>query len=255
MVDGSDLPVAATQTSVRILETLIDLDGGGVTAVAEALGRSKSSVHNHLETLTGLGFVVKDDHEYRVSLRFLHIGSYARQQYPIYTAGIDEVVQLSTAANCSAGIVVLEADSVICLHHRLGPNTGTPRVGAGDQLPLHTAAGKAILAALPEARREDLLADHAFDAGTEQSYSSRAELDAELQTVTARGLAVDREEWYPDMRGIAAAVEAPDGSVRGAIYVLTDTESLSGKRFQQDLPGLVISSATQIQNTLRESEN
>lgn len=254
MVDRSDLPVTATQTSTRIIETLIELDGAGVTDIANALDRSKSSVHNHLNTLTGLGFVVKDDYEYRVSLRFLQIGSYARSQYPIYMAGESEVAQLSAASGCSTGIAVLEGDSVVCLHHRLAPDTETPRVTAGDRLPLHcTAAGKVILATLSEARRDELFADYTFDAGIEQSHSTRSELEAELQTIQARGLAVDREEWYPDQRGIAAAVNGVDGEVQGAIYLLTDTESLSGKRFQQDLPGLVISSANQIRNTLRNS--
>jgi DNA-binding IclR family transcriptional regulator len=252
MIDRLDLPVTATQTSTRIIETLIELDGAGVTDIANALDRSKSSVHNHLETLTGLGFVVKDDYEYRVSLRFLQIGSYARSQYPIYTAGESEVDQLSTASGCSTGIAVLEGDSVVCLYHRPDLDTETPRVTAGDRLPLHcTAAGKAILAALSEARRDELLAGYTFDAGIEQSHSSRAELEAELQTIQTRGLAVDREEWYPDQRGIAAVVRGVDGEIQGAIYLLTDTERLSGKRFQQDLPGLVISSANKIRNTLR----
>jgi len=254
MVDASDLPVTATGTSVQILETLMEHDGAGVTEIATALDRSKSSVHNHLETLVGLGFVVKDGYDYRVSLRFLSVGSYARSQYPLYTAGVSEVVQLSTASGCSAGLAVLEGDSVVCLHHRLGPDVDAPRVEAGDRLPLAcTAAGKAILAALGEARRDELLAAYSFEGGTAQSHSSRSELDAELGTVQTRGLAVDREEWYPDQRGIATAVTGVDGELRGAIYLLTATEGLSGKRFQQDLPGLVISSANRIRNTLRES--
>jgi len=254
MEDASDLPVTATGTSVQILETLIERDGAGVTEIATVLDRSKSSVHNHLETLTGLGFVVKDGYDYRVSLRFLAIGSYARSQYPLYAAGVSEVAQLSTASGCSAGLAVLEDDSVVCLHHRLGPDTDAPRVEAGDRLPLDcTAAGKAILAALPEARRDELLAEYTFDSGTAQSHSSRSELDAKLGTVQTRGLAVDREEWYPDQRGIATAVTGVDGELRGAIYLLTATEDLSGKRFQQDLPGLVISSANRIRNALRES--
>ena len=252
MEANSELPVTATQTSMRILETLVDLDGGGVTAVAEALDRSKSSVHDHLQTLVGLGVVIKDGHEYRVGLRFLRLGAYARSQYSIYTAGVGEVQQLSTAAGCAAGIAVLDGDSVVCLHHRLGPDVGTPWVEAGDRLPLHcTAPGKAILAALPEPRREALLADHTFEDGTDQSHADRPDLDAELRTVTARGLAVDREEWEPDRRGLAAAIEGPEGDVEGAIYLLTDSENHSGKRFQQDFPGLVISSATRIRNALR----
>ena len=254
MDTDSTLPVTATQTSMRILETLVDLDGGGVTAVAEALDRSKSSVHDHLQTLVGLDLVVKDGHRYRVGLRLLRLGADARSQYPIYTAGVGEVQQLSTAAGCAAGIAALEGDSVVCLHHRLGPDAGTPRVEAGDRLPLGcTAPGKAILAALPESRREALLADYRFAAGTDQSNAGRADLDAELRTVTARGIAVDREEWEPDRRGLAAAVEGPDGDVAGAIYLLTGSGNHSGKRFQQDFPGLVISSATRIRNALRDA--
>ena len=254
MADSLDLPVAATQTSTDIIETLADLDGAGVTAIAETLERSKSSVHDHLQTLTALGFVVKRGYEYRVGPRFLRLGSAAQRQYPIYTAGVGEVTQLVTASGCAAGLAIIEGDSVLSVHHRLGPDTETPTVAVGDTLPLHcTAAGKAILAALPDDRQAELLAAHDFDAGTDEAHADRTALETELRTVQARGIAVDREEWRPDQRGMAATVTDVDGGVCGAVYLRTDTERMSGKRFQQDLPGLVISSANGIRNSLRDA--
>lgn len=248
----SDLPVKATQTSIEIIEALIELDGAGVTDIASVVGRSKSSVHNHLETLTGLGFVVKTGHEYRVGLRFLRIGSQASTRYPLYRAGLGEVTQLVTASGFSAGLAVLEGDAVCCLHHHFDGHADTPYVAPGESLPAHcTAAGKAILAALDDSRREELLVDCEFEAFTPQSHTDRSELLTELQTVRSRGLAVEREEWKGDRRGIAAAVSGTDGDVCGAIYVVSDTDRMSGKRLQQDLPGLVISAANRIRNNLR----
>jgi len=62
--------VGATERSFRIIEQLGER-GGGVSELAESLSISKSTVHNHLQTLRELGYVVQDGDEYRLGLQFL----------------------------------------------------------------------------------------------------------------------------------------------------------------------------------------
>lgn len=244
-------PVKATTTSSRILDTVMDLEEANVTVVAEATGLSKSSVHNHLETLEHLGYVVKEDRQYRISLRFLQVGHRAREQYPIFEVGRHVVERLAGASGLIAGLVVLERDDGICLYNVRGQKVERTPVEEGDTMPIHcTAPGKAILAALPEARVDELLDSKSLPAFTEQTHTTRSALVDDLETARSRGLAVDREEWQTDLRGIASSISGPDGTVSGAVYVLSPTESMSGKRFQQDIPGLVISSANQIRKDL-----
>lgn len=251
MDDDYRPPVKATTTSSRILDTLMHLEEATVTVVAEETGLSKSSAHNHLETLEHLGYVVKEGRDYRISLRFLEIGHRTRKQYPIFEPGKREVDRLASASGLVAGLMVLERDDGICLYNVSGQKVDSAPVAAGDVMPLHcTAPGKAILASLPQERLDELLDSKALSAFTEQTLTTRQTVVQDLETAQSRGLAVDREEWQTDLRGIASIINGPDGTVSGAVYVLSPTESMSGKRFQQDIPGLVISSANQIRKVL-----
>jgi IclR family transcriptional regulator, acetate operon repressor len=44
-------PVKSTETTFEIIEALMDLDGAGVTELANYLDLPKSNVHNYLSTL------------------------------------------------------------------------------------------------------------------------------------------------------------------------------------------------------------
>lgn len=124
----------------------------------------------------------------------------------------------------------------------------------GQTVPLYcTAPGKAMLAQLPADDRRDAVDATSLDRHTDQTITSAAALRKELDTAETRGLLSDREEWQTDLRGLAAGVVDPEDGRVGSIFVLSSSESMSGKRFQQDVPGLIISSANQIRKALRES--
>jgi DNA-binding IclR family transcriptional regulator len=78
-----------------------------------------------------------------------------------------------------------------------------------------------------------------------------ADLRAELRSVADRGLAYDRGEYFEGMRGVAAPIRADDGVV-AAVEVLGPGERLSGKRLEEDLPGLVLSAAKSVELELAE---
>ncbi|QSG10960.1 DNA-binding transcriptional regulator, IclR family [Halapricum desulfuricans] len=84
---------------------------------------------------------------------------------------------------------------------------------------------------------------------TENTQSTEA-LRESLEDIRTQGWAVDREEWQTGIRCIATAVSDTDGNLHGALCVTGPTDSLSGKRFEQDVPGLLISSAQEIRSKL-----
>lgn len=256
MPPNQDLPVQATQTSYEIITTLLNVDRAGVTEIATEIGKSKSSVHNHLETLVGLGLVSKHHTEYRVSLKWLQLGSATLRNRPIYQIGVPEVIQLSEASGCSTGLAVLEDDSITILYHRYAADIEEPDRIAGDTIPLHcTAAGKSIFASLSSTHQEELLDGYQFVGGTDAAHSTRSALKDEVETIQSQGTAIDREEWLPDQAGLAASINVEEANQPAAIYLQTKADDIGGKRFQQDLPGLLISSANQIRTALRDSSS
>jgi len=85
---------------------------------------------------------------------------------------------------------------------------------------------------------------------TETTITDEGALRNEMETVRTRGVATDREEWCEDQRGLAAGIGDANGRAVGSVYVLIDAESMSGKQVQQDIPGLLISSANQIRQSI-----
>ncbi|ELY98567.1 IclR family transcriptional regulator [Natrialba aegyptia] len=252
MADREDTPVKATATSARVIEALLELESATITELDDHLPHSKSTIHSHLETLEQLGFVVRDNWAYQVSLRFLEIGSVARNRYPLYQPGVSEVRQLATASGLVASLVVIERQRGICLYTAMGKKSDRSFGDPGETLPLHcTAPGKALLAVMAPEDVDSIIDGHGLREYTENTLTSRAALDEELQDIQSRGIAFNREEWREDVRGIAAAVEGKTGSPVGAISVRSPTDTMSGKRFQQDIPGLVISSANRLRKALR----
>lgn len=251
MTANSDTPVQATETSCRVLDAVVETDGATLAALVHRLDHSKSSIHNHLRTLEQLGLLVRDGQTYRPSLRFLEIGTGARRQFALYQHGRTQAVKLSNVTGLSASLLVLEQERLACLFTATANNVEQPTVAAGDVLPLHcTAPGKAILSEQPRDVATELLPGAELPAYTENTITSTDELLAALDEIRSQGWAADREEWQRGVQSLAATVTDTGGHLHGALCVTGPPGTLSGKRFEQDIPGLLISSATDIQTTI-----
>ncbi len=253
MTSDGPIRVKATATSFRVLEALIARDGAGVSELAEHLDLSKSGVHNHLTTLQSLGYVVRENDTFRASLKFLSDGATVRRQNPLYGVAVDEVNQLARTSGVGAGAYVVENGRVVCLHCATGEKVAPTILEAGDTFPPHCSApGKAIMAALDDESVDRLIETTGLEACTDSTVTDRDQLRQELQRVRSRGLAFNRGEYDEEIREIATSVTDADDRVLGAIGVVSATEDMSGKRFQQDLPGLVLSSANQLAQEIFE---
>ncbi|MDN4015192.1 IclR family transcriptional regulator C-terminal domain-containing protein, partial [Chryseobacterium gambrini] len=82
-----------------------------------------------------------------------------------------------------------------------------------------TAPGKAILSRLPEGRVDELLPSQKLPQLTENTITDPAVLREDLRRVGERGIAFDREEQEPGVRGIAAPLERRASGPVGALYV------------------------------------
>jgi len=248
MTTGDSPPVKATTTSSRVVDTLLELEGATITELDEQMDLSRSSIHNHLETLEHLGFIVREDWTYRVSHRFSEIGVQARRGTALYRHGVPEARRLADVSGLVSAVVVFERGRATSSHVSTGKNVNETILEVGDVLPLHsTAPGKAILSELDDARVEEL----EQPALTDDTLTSTEALREELATIRSRGIAFDREEWQSGIRGIATVINGPGDELLGAVTVMSTSDWMSGKRFQQDIPGLVVSSGNTIEEKIR----
>ena len=246
----SDYPVGATRTTARIVQALVPVTDAGVTELAEEVGVSKATVHNHLTTLEALGVVHAENGRYRLGLKLLDLGVRVRDRMEIPTVARPEVTALSESSGESAAVVVSEDNKAVYADVR-DADRNNRRVRLGSRVPLHaTAGGKALLAyESPDA--VDAYCEAGLSRHTGRTVTDPADLRAELRSVADRGLAYDRGEYFEGMRGVAAPVRGED-SIVAAVAVLGPGERLSGKRLEEDLPGLVLSAAKSVELALAE---
>lgn len=232
--------VGATETSFAIIEQLRERSGTTVTELAEALDRSKSTVHNHLRTLNQLGYVVKDGSTYYLGLQFLDLGDAARARTNLYEASKQEIDDLVSTVGEHGYVMVEEMGRGVYIYQSKTEQAIQTDSHIGTTVDLHaTAVGKAYIAHLSEARRAELLDQIELEKRTESTYTDRDRLESELAAIRHQGFAFNNEERFVGMRAVGAPVLGPDDQVLAAISVAGPTTRMNGERYRSEMPELV----------------
>jgi DNA-binding IclR family transcriptional regulator len=139
--------IKSAEKLFRIVDTLVELEGAGVTELADHLGLPKSSVHNYLQTMVHGGYAVKKGETYHAGLRFLTIGGHLREQDEAFQLSRPIVEDLAEQTNERAQFIVEENGRGIFIHRAAGERAIDAGTRIGKRIWLHsTGAGKAILA-------------------------------------------------------------------------------------------------------------
>ncbi|MFB6150884.1 MAG: IclR family transcriptional regulator [Haloarculaceae archaeon] len=234
--------LSTTQTSLQIIESLMELDGARVTELADEIDRPASTVHNHLCTLVNEGYVVKDADFYYLSLRFLQLGYYVENRKREYQLASQYVDKLNEQTGLRSLFAVEEHGRVVIMHTRSGDHASWKHEERGNRLYLHnTAVGKAILAEFDRDRVEECLDRWDMPEMTDQTIGDREALFDELETVKERGYAFNRQENIEGLLAVATAVKDSVGNVVGAFSVSGAAEGIHEERFQNELPDVLLS--------------
>lgn len=241
-------PVSTVDRTFEIVEAIRELDGAGVSEIADRVDVGKSAVHNHLNTLASREYVVKEGDEYHVGLAFLGLGAYARQRNDIYRVARPEVDQLAEETGELVNLLVEKNGLGVYLYRSRGDRGVELDTYVGKQVHLHsTALGKAILGYRPESEVEAVLDEHGMPRQTESTTTDPGEFFEELETVREQGYAVDDEERLTGLRCIAAPVTDDDERSIAAISVSCPVHRVSDDRFFGDLRDAVLGSANVVE--------
>jgi IclR family acetate operon transcriptional repressor len=218
--------VKTTRTSIQILKLVRDMDGATLSDLAEELGRAKSTVHNHLATLTREGLLVRERRQYHIGLRCLEFGEYARNRKQLYTPVKIQVYRLAESTNEEANFAVEENGQMYTIEYVMGdanpsnPEAGSQFLDVGSKYHMHdSASGKAILAEYDDELVEQIIDRYGLSLTTENTITDTAELFEELERIRDQGYATNDEELERGYRAIAASVNGPQNTVIGALSI------------------------------------
>lgn len=234
---NQNIPIKSVERSFDIVRMLQKTDKAGVSELAKELALPTSTVHDHLQTLESRGYVTKIDGTYRLGTQFLYIGDKLRRQNRTFQSCRQELRNLADDTGEHASLTIEESGLGIIFHHVRGEKAIEFNTYPGRRTKLHlSAAGKAILASLSNDRVDEIVDKHGLRPRTDNSISSRAELEEELIKIRDREYALDDEGGISGMRGVGVPLFDQEERVLGAISLYGPRSRIDDSRFRNDLP-------------------
>jgi len=209
--ENKDQYVKSLMLGLHILELLNDEEQPlRMSEIADRLGVGRSKAFRFAKTLKMAGYVEQDDEsrKYILSKRASRLGRWLYHEDSILTYSNPILDLLAMKTNETVNLGILDGSDVYYLDSRASPHAFRLCRKAGERALAHgSALGKAIIAFLTEREfnkrfnRTDLL-----DRCTENTITSWAELELELDRIRAEGIAFDREELFLGLICIAAPI-------------------------------------------------
>lgn len=219
-------PVKTTKTSMRIVDEIRDRDGATLAELNAKLDLGRTTLYNHLSTLTDEQFLTKQGECYHVGLRFLEYGEFARNRRPVYNPAKIQVHRLAEATNEEAIFAVEENGLMFTIEYVMGdanpsnPEAGSQFLKVGSKFNMHSSAsGKAVLSELPRKKVQRIIDRHGLAPTTDSTITDEDELLSELSEIREQGFATNDEELERGYRSIAVPILDAGGEVIGALAV------------------------------------
>ena len=227
---------ASLEKAIDVLEAIADSGQGmGHLELAEKVGLPKTTVYRILSTLVARGLVRRDPMRrvYCLGARTIELSRKAYSMPDLVAAARGELRSLRDLTGETTYLAALDGTETVSLERCEGAHNVRSATRLGVRKPLHcTSQGKAMLSALPEDARNEIVADLELTALTRKTITDRRKLKAELKLTAQRGYAIDEEEIVMGVRCVGAPILDSRGMVRGALSIAGPTFRMTRERVE-----------------------
>ena len=216
--------VRSVARAMRLINIVADgpADGLSLSDLARALGASKSTTLALARTLTGTG-VLRDSRpgpRYSLGTALIRLGDITRSQLPLGEICRPVLADLAAATKMTARVAICDDGYPVFIERVDGPGSVRFHTPLGQrELPHASAAGKAMLATMPDERVVAICAAGGMRPRTARTITDTETLLENLATARANGFAVDDEEDAEGIFCVGAVFYGHDGSCVGAVSV------------------------------------
>jgi len=217
--------------------------------IADQMDLTKGTVHTYLVTLRQEGYVEKtDDGKYRLGLKFIHLGSFLREDLNIYKHGKNEADKLAQQTGDVVGLSTETQGVVRMIYSTRGdPSSFKGSTPTGGILPIHaSAAGKAVLATFTDEQVNEIIDETGLPQLTPHTITERDQLFEELAAIREQGYALNAEEQTVGAQTFAIDVQRPNGTL-GGIVAISGTVSRFANKDKEALLSKLRETANQIE--------
>ncbi|XVH33458.1 IclR family transcriptional regulator (plasmid) [Haloferacaceae archaeon DSL9] len=246
--------VKTTEKTFEIIHALHELNGARIDELSNYLDIASSTVHRHLATLDGLGYIEKEGDVYHLGIRFLTLGGYAQTRHPAFDLAKQKVDQIAMETRERAQFIVEDGGYRVYVYTQAGENAVRTDATIGKRGPIHSsAAGRAILAAMHDSFVTDIIDERGLPPVTPNTITDPDVLFAELEKIREEGVAFNDQESTLGLRAVGASITGSDGRVHGAISISGPAHRFKGDLFRTELPDLLLAATNEIELKLEYS--
>lgn len=228
--DDKPETIQSVALALRVLETIAEASGEmGVTALASALGTTKSRIHRHLRSLVSLGYLAQSEstERYKVGPRLTALGRLAAGGEDLSGVAAPHMRSLRDRTGQAVSLGEVEATGIRILSTVHGHMLIDVGVRPGSLLGFcNSAQGKVALAHMDEAAIRSHIPE-TIPAATEFTITEPEALVAHIQDVRARGWATAPNETMLGLNALACPVFGADGAVLATIALVSLTQYIA----------------------------
>jgi IclR family acetate operon transcriptional repressor len=215
------MSVHSVNRAISILQVLARRGPTAVTELATELNIHKSTIFRLLSTLEARGLVEQNHNRGRYQLGYgvvqLAAGATRKLDLSMVSRRICEA--LAEKVGESVDIDILDDNAVLSIDQVIGAAAMTTTNWVGRRTPLHaTSSGKVFLAHMSADERAARLTGN-LERFTENTITSRRELEEQLEAVRDHGYGFTLEEYQIGLVAVAAPIRDLDGQLVAAVSV------------------------------------
>ncbi len=239
---GQDARNSATQAvrkAVQLLTLFAASDGAslGVAELSARTGWSRSAVSRLLAALEDGRLVCQDPltSRYTPGLGLVALAGAALNGNRLYGISHPHLLRLALESGETANLSIVDADQLLTIDEAPSAQPIKLSGWVGLRQPLHgSSSGKVLLAALPEERREAILAA-GLPGITARTIVARDDLLRELERTQAVGYGLSQDELESGLTSVAAPVRDHTGAVVAAISAAGPSVRVVGRRLEESI--------------------
>jgi DNA-binding IclR family transcriptional regulator len=232
--EATGLKVPAIGKGVAVLEAIAREPGLAFTGIQARLGLPKSSTHHLISTMCELGLIKRRAvGGYALGSKLLELAGIANESHDLQRDAMPILREFAQQVRLTCHLGVFEQNEAIYLARVEGARDIVVRSHVGQRFPVNCSAlGKSLVAWLPTAQLEGVIANLAFDERMPKTVRNAGDFRRALAEVRRRGWALDDEEQAPNCRCVAAPIRDRDGQVVAAISAVGTLEQVDDKRLE-----------------------
>ncbi len=228
-------------------------EGLGISDLSRLLNLSKGTVHGVISALESFGAVVRDpgSKKYHLGITLLELGRQFYEQIELRHLARPHMEQLMEATGATVFIGVLNINRITILDVVESNNDLKITSPVGTTISIFAgAAGKVMLASLPEEEARRIVMERELPAFTPNSITDPSLYLQEIDRVKKQGFATDYEEYLTGVWAAAAPIKGWR-QFRSAIWAVGFKTALNN-RGMENLINKTVETASKLSQTVQQ---